>query len=94
MGIDLVGAGGSISLSFDFWRDCHRLAVAFGWHPGGTIGPHQLSSDWDGGYFTNDWQLVTDDDAKAMAAALYRAVAAVHERRSLHNNSPPYHPST
>jgi len=33
-------------------------------------------AEWGGGYFSNDYQQVTDSDAKAWAAALERAIAA------------------
>ena len=33
--------------------------------------------EWAGSYVTNDWQRVTDVDALALAAALYKAIAAI-----------------
>jgi hypothetical protein len=33
-------------------------------------------SEWDGSYFSNNWQIVTDDDARAIAEALRHAIAA------------------
>jgi hypothetical protein len=41
-------------------------------------------SEWAGGYFYNDWQIiVTDDDARAIAEALHRAIAAGEEDQLL-----------
>jgi hypothetical protein len=49
--------------------------------PAGTEAPsgcHQCGADeWDGNYWTNDYQGVTDDDARAFAAALRRGIEAV-----------------
>jgi hypothetical protein len=91
MGFDLRGAGGVLHLNWSGWFYCLRVARAFGWEPAGTEEPKLTMYDpdgrlvavtsngqkWDGGYFTNDYQAVTDADAKALAAALDRAITAV-----------------
>lgn len=91
MGFDLSGAGGALYLNRSSWSHCLRMADAFGWEPEGTEAPKLTMYDpdrgsvaltgswvkWDGGYFTNNYQGVTDTDAKALAAALDRAITAV-----------------
>src|SRR5262249_26981115 len=89
MGVDLRGEGGELHLGWPAWSYCLSVAHAFGWEPEGTKPPMfdppypnaelqaEAAARWDGGYFTNDYQHVTDSDAKALAAALDRAVAAV-----------------
>jgi hypothetical protein len=67
VGIDLIGHGGA-HFGWDTWRSCLELAKTFGWRPAGTIAPPENE---------HDWQEITDTDARALGAALYRAVAAV-----------------
>ena len=63
------------------WRDYLKVATAFGWAPEGAFfkcdeggfGEHP-----SGSYLGNDWQTVTDDDARAMATALNLAVATIN----------------
>jgi hypothetical protein len=65
------------------WRHYLKIAIAFGWVPEGAFfkcdevgfGEHP-----SGSYSGNDWQIVTDDDARAMAAALNLAVATINAR--------------
>jgi len=40
-------------------------------------------SEWDGDYFSNESQIVTDDDARAIAEALRNAIAAGEENQLL-----------
>ena len=79
MGIDILGRDQDMSCRADFWEGCLLVAVAFGWEPTGTVPSDHFpaSDDWDGNYWSNDWQTVTVDDASAFAAALNRAVTAV-----------------
>jgi hypothetical protein len=63
-------------------EECLSLAEAFGWERARTVAPatcHQGDCHyrWDGNYRTNDYQQVTDDDARAFAAGLKRAIDAV-----------------
>jgi hypothetical protein len=65
-----------------FWGECLTLAEVFGWTPAETEAPapcHQggPNRNWNGNYGTNDYQEVTDDDARAFAAALKRAIEAL-----------------
>jgi len=87
MGIDLFGRGeAEARFSHDGWRNCLNLALAFGWRPAGTVHRHEYMgppNGWPGDYVTNDFQLVTDDDAKALATALRRALRARRTKRRL-----------
>jgi hypothetical protein len=85
MGYDLLGKRGFFRFSEQGWYHCLDVACAFGWEPAGTQlpdGPPEARGNpepdwkWDGGYGSNDWQIVTDDDAKALVAALDRAIEA------------------
>ena len=92
MGVDLYRRGASLSMDWDTWRSCFRIASAFGWSPAGTAPPDDFDEvrraanptvKWDGGYFSNDYQRVTDADAKDFAAALFRALRAVRSGEML-----------
>jgi hypothetical protein len=71
------------------WRDYLILAVAFGWAPHGAFfkcdegGFREHAS---GSYLGNDWQTVTDDDARAMAAALNLAIAIINAGAPMTDN--------
>jgi hypothetical protein len=64
----------------------YKTAVRFGWKPAGAVpmkAPIEagigITTDFEAprvDYFHNEWQLVTDEDAKAWAEALYRALEA------------------
>ena len=86
MGVDFIGHHGDLSLHWQAWSACFDLALAFGWQPAGTVACHEDTGppkQWDGGYFTNDFQMVTGDDAKALAAALRRALTALRTKAHL-----------
>jgi hypothetical protein len=81
MGMDL---GRGLSLNWHAWRYCLETAKTFGWVPQGTELRHcpygreiteAEKQEWSGTYFSNDWQWVTDEDAREMAKALRRAIA-------------------
>ena len=88
MGMDLRGAGGAEWFSVTSWRKVLELAHEYGWKPAGTEPcrwydaetgelDEQMSPDpdeWDGTYFSNDLQYVTDEDAANIADALERAL--------------------
>lgn len=64
------------------WRRIFRLALMFGWEPHGT--QYNTSSleimDWDqNNYFTNDGQVVTQDDAIELANAIDQAITKLEE---------------
>jgi hypothetical protein len=78
MGVDFISDHGDTSFNWPAWRGCFELALAFGWKPAGTVAPCDYDGPgrWDGTYFRNDLQAVTDEDASALAVALRRALAA------------------
>jgi hypothetical protein len=81
MGMDISFRRGEFRCSARFWVKCLTLAEVFGWVPAGTEAPSGCqpcsADEWDGNYWTNDYQGVTDDDARAFAAALKRGIEAV-----------------
>jgi hypothetical protein len=89
MGVDLFGIGGC-SFNWCAWQALYDLGLAFGWRPAGTLpmtgqtdeGRWIYPDDDDretprDGYFSNDFQWVTETDAAAWCAALERALAAL-----------------
>jgi hypothetical protein len=85
MGYDLNGRGGYYFVNIDDWRPCLETAQTWGCKPAGTLlpyGPPEAEGDpgpdwkWNGSYLGNESQEVTDEDAKAFAAALDRAIEA------------------
>ena len=95
MGVDLFGKGQSLGLNWHGWRESFEVALEFGWRPAGTEVPEDFEGLWEGSYFSNDGQRVTEADACALAAALLRARDAMeHQDVSdaqadvLHNDSP------
>jgi hypothetical protein len=86
MGVDLSGGGRGLYLGWPAWSYCLGVAAAFGWQPEGTEAETYYNEDgtiYDGlgdaggSYFYNEGQRVTDSDAKALAAALDRAIRAL-----------------
>jgi hypothetical protein len=90
MGVDLMCPGGWVSFNWNAWQTLYDLGLAFGWRPAGTLpmtgqpkeGRWIYPDDDDretprDGYFSNDFQRVTDTDAAAWCAALERALAAL-----------------
>ena len=80
MGMHLLSEHGDWSFNNSGWRYCLETAIEFGWSPEGTVAPIDFQGDWNGVYFTNDYQTVTDRDACALGEALLRAVAALYAR--------------
>jgi hypothetical protein len=85
MGVDLNGCNETVHLNWACWRHLLKMAHEFGWQPAGTeeptwpqgLGPKPiLGAKWYGGYFTNDFQKVTDSDARQIGIALLRSVLA------------------
>ena len=54
-----------------------NAAERHGWEPVGTVPGDDWrdAEEWSGGYFTNDGQRVTKEDALALAIAIEKAVA-------------------
>jgi|SRR5215217_1584142 hypothetical protein len=88
MGVDISGKGGDVHFNWQTWRALLTLAYDYGWKPAGTepgrwVDPEtgeldeQMSpnpDEWDGSYFTNGFQWVTDEDAAHIADALEQAL--------------------
>ena len=67
------------TFSRQFWAKALELARLYGWQPMGTRPPshldfYQLCAEWDGGYLTNDGQMVKAEDAASLATALERSL--------------------
>jgi hypothetical protein len=89
MGVYLSGKSGDFRFNNANWREVLKLAYDYGWEPAGTEAGQwfdetgrlieQISPDpemWNGGYFTHDWQWVTDEGTSKIADALERACNA------------------
>jgi hypothetical protein len=90
MGMDLSGKQGPYRLSGIYWGRYLKLALKHGWKPEGTT-PHvwlnkdgtpcdelnKGNDEWGGHYNSNDYQIVSDEDARNLSAALGRAAAAL-----------------
>lgn len=81
MGMSLIGHG--VSFSRSAWISCLWIARSFGWEPEGTTQENDLCNKWDGTYFTNDYQSVSDKDAKNLSIALNRAIYAFEHNEKL-----------
>lgn len=70
-------SGVSFDLSGGWWWFYLTLAEKCGWKPKGTGKPDHLArkDKWSGGYDSCDGQTVHDDDARALGAALEKALA-------------------
>jgi hypothetical protein len=82
MSYDLIGRENTFFNNIG-WHYCLDVAIAFGWKPAGTIAPLDFTGEWCGSYYGNDSQIVTDKDARALAAALYRAIYALSTGQDL-----------
>jgi hypothetical protein len=81
MGYDMSNSkGDEAHLTMSLWSDFFRLAMEYGWEPMGTVSPYEDNVVWDGGYFSNDFQLVTETDAANLANALEKAIRASPKR--------------
>jgi hypothetical protein len=89
MGYDLISKSDGCHFSIGAWPWVLSLAFAFGWRPEGTEAPTigevlvecDPYSDWKGGYFSNDFQGVTEPDATAIGEALHRALETARKAR-------------
>ena len=67
----------------DDWGSYLEVATAFGWTPEGAFSKCDeggFGEHPSGSYLGNDFQIVTDGDARAMAEALNRAVTSINAR--------------
>jgi len=86
MGMDLLGRQGDARFSHGAWADCLDRAIAFGWQPEGTVAPQPWAwpgEKWGGSYLSNDYQHVTDQDARALGEALLRAADALSAKANV-----------
>src|SRR4051812_43009313 len=85
MSYELLGSTGKYWTCHQLaWRDYLMVATAFGWAPDGAFNGH-FGEHPSGSYLGNDWQQVTDDDARAFGAALNLAVAAINAGSAMTN---------
>ncbi len=59
--------------SFSEWDECLKRAIEFGWTPEGTVDNWSDYGEWDGSYYGNEMQIVTDRDARALGEARFFA---------------------
>jgi len=57
----------------------------YGWKPASTLPPEtwRRGKPWNRGYFTNDGGVVSEADARALAAAIERALPDIPQHRPL-----------
>jgi hypothetical protein len=82
MGFDLMSHANGNYFRWNLidWPKVLALGRMFGWRPAGTIRYAEDGSPdpgWDGGYVTNDLQVVSTEDAAALADALERALGDI-----------------
>ncbi len=75
MGIDIMGR--TVSFPWWAWRMAYDAGLASGWEPVGTEPPPNWDGDWNGSYFTNALQVVTEHDARAWAKAVRKTCDAM-----------------
>lgn len=85
MGMDFIGDGRSFRLSNSGWILIFNLACDYEWVPSGTtidsLQTGIAESDWNGGYHSNDGQMVDDQDAMGLAVALEKALAEMPDEK-------------
>jgi len=81
MSYELVNPSIALRRKFSrqFWVKALELARLYGWQPLGTrptpgLDFSKLGAEWQGIYMTNDGQIVSSEDAYALAAALERSL--------------------
>ena len=84
MGMDLSGPAGDFWWDYFSWHKLLRVAERSGWRPVGTLLPSERMEEipdgrWDGGYTSNDYQIVTAVDAEHLATALERALPDISD---------------
>jgi len=73
-------------LSRQFWVKALELARLYGWQPLGTrpapgVNLSKLGAEWHGLYLTNDGQVISAEDAYALAVALERSLDDIPDSR-------------
>ena len=75
MGIDVINR--RVSYSWGGWEHLFKVGLQYGWKPLGTLRPGDFDGDWGGGYFSNDFQIVAEEDAKNWSGAIWKAIEAM-----------------
>ncbi|MBL8822428.1 MAG: hypothetical protein JNJ77_07570 [Planctomycetia bacterium] len=85
MGMDLTGPAGYFRWDFFRWHRLLSVAERYGWEPAGTVIAEEEAqqSDWNGSYWSNDFQTVTAADAEQLGAALERALSDISDADEL-----------
>ena len=95
MSFELKAKGTSAQWSNSGWPAVLQLAEDYGWQPAGTLPPRRIKRDaWDGGYASCDGQLVSADDARALADALELGLADDFKRAKPRTARTSQQPST
>jgi hypothetical protein len=88
MSYELVNPSIALCRKFSrqFWAKALELARLYGWQPLGTrptpgLDFSKLGAEWQGFYLTNDGQVVSAEDACALAAALERSLEDIPDAR-------------
>jgi len=81
MSYDLINSSIELHRKFSrqFWAKALELGILYGWQPLGTrpmpgMDFSKLGAEWLGVYLSNDGQIVSTEDAYALAAALERSL--------------------
>jgi hypothetical protein len=92
MGMDLRRGEDGISVSVFSWARAYAFAIEGGWNPQGTLPPEHLAEEekanWPGTYDTNDNQIITAEDALAMAIALEKMLNTLGEPEEIAERGP------
>ncbi len=89
MGFDLESKSDGLRVSNMGWAEMLGIAELYGWKPLGTSPPKGVKrAVWDGGYHTNDGQLITAPDAQSLASALEDALKDDFQRIPVQAKSP------
>ena len=91
MSYELLSDTMDLTMSEQTWRNMLDLALMNGWVAAGTLPPDYATQGfegigfpekaWGGSYSGNDWQRVTVEDARSLAAALGRALPLLDSSR-------------
>lgn len=75
--------GDEFSFTIWYWQPLLRLAEKYGWTHPGTLPPENYSGPpkWNGNYWWNAGQIVTDEDALNLASALTKALQNLPNRK-------------
>ena len=75
---------GELHVTTWHWRPLLRLAEKYGWEHPGTLRPFDYPKDkeWNGNYWWNSGQIVTNEDAKNLAQALEKSLTHVPDKNT------------